>query len=289
MLNSRQRNQLLGAALVAGAACGLVAGMANRSMGHGASPMSFPPGIRNAARAVLVGEAYDNATIAEQNGDMAGVITADEELQKLKADVSGVEQLVAQANQLDGVAETLQGQARVAEQAKAATLYREVLRLAPHFDSSDPQLLNGLGYFLADHGTAPDDFKEAERLTRRAVQLWDDKIKQLDTDDKARPFKALLASPYQANRAITRDSLAWALFKEGQYDAARTEQERALAECQAVEKDGPQDADLHFHLGEIYRALHRPNDARGQYQQALRLNPKHEESQRAVASLANTK
>lgn len=274
MLKPMQRRQLLGAALTAGAASGLVVGTVSRVAGSSSHQRAWPPVLRNAARAVLVGEAYDHAAKAAQNEDMAGLTAAHDELQQLAANVTVTEQIVAQANQLDADAESLQGKVRRTQQARAAALYREALRLAPHFDSQDPQMLNGLGYFLADHGASPADFKEAERLTRRAVQLWDARIAQLTTSDS-----------FKLNRAITRDSLAWALFKEGQYEPARIEQERAVADWQAIVRDNQGTAALHFHLGEIYRTLHRPNDARLQYQQAVRLDPQDEASKKALANL----
>ena len=241
MLNAVRRNQLLLAALASGAVCGLVVGAASRVVVRGPQRMSFPPLLRNVARSVLVGEAYDGTVRAMQNQDFTGVVIAYDQAQKLGAGELNAERILLPA------------------------------------DRQDPQMLNTLGYSLADQGQTAHDFKEAERLTRHAVQLWDARIAQLATSNSLKE-----------GRAITRDSLAWALFKEGQYDAARIEQERAVADCQSVAKDGPENAVLHFHLGEIYRALHRLNDARGQYQQALRLNPKDEASKQALGSLPIT-
>lgn len=278
MLKDIQRKQLLLAALVAGGISGMVVGGASRVAGRRSQRMSFPPVLRNAAHAVLVGEAYDRAAKAMQDEDMARLAQTHDELQKLHANEKATLQTLEQAIQLQRDAQGMPVRVRAILLARAEGCYREALRMTLHLDGQNPDTFNELGYLLADHGQTPDDFKAAERLTRRAMQLWDAEIAQLPTSNSLK-----------LGRAITRDSLAWALFKEGQYDAARTEQERAVADYQAVASDAPQAADLHFHLGEIYRALRRPTDARLQYQQAVRLNPKDEASKKALTSLVSNK
>jgi tetratricopeptide (TPR) repeat protein len=66
--------------------------------------------------------------------------------------------------------------------------------------------------------------------------------------------------------AATYDMLAWALYRDGQFDAARTAVERALA-------SGVRDADIWLHAAMIYVALGRLKEGRHWLHEAVTLNP----------------
>ncbi len=243
---------------------------------------------------MLVGEAYDRAVRAVHRQDKAALAVAAEELRRLDAAPQALQLVnaaaagaVQQGNQFYTQATLFNGAARAAWMARAEVEYRYALRLAPQFDSPDPQMLNSLGYFLADQGKTKADFQQAERLTRRALQIWDQEIRQLTPSDPELPRKKFERA-YSAH-----DSLAWALYKQGRYSEALQEQKQAVdvaaanAAAFGEGADAPL-ADLHFHLAEIYRALKRPADAITYYQVALRFNPDHEESRRALKALTGS-
>jgi tetratricopeptide (TPR) repeat protein len=189
---------------------------------------------------------------------------------------------------LDSQAQRFEGDAREVVRKRSAAQYRSAQRLTPKFDSEDPTLLNALGYFLAERGQTPDDFREAERLTRRALQLHDKLLTPPSVDVDAPPIDTPTArraledwarrggqAANEFSRANTRDSLAWALFRQKRFEEAAREQERAVRDAQNSHREAgqPMPPELHFHLGEIYRALKREADARRQYEQAVRLDP----------------
>jgi tetratricopeptide (TPR) repeat protein len=66
--------------------------------------------------------------------------------------------------------------------------------------------------------------------------------------------------------ATTRDALAWALFRDGQYPAAVDEMNKALS-------DNWQDAHLFFHAAMIYLAAGLTEEGKGYLQKAGNLNP----------------
>jgi Flp pilus assembly protein TadD len=111
--------------------------------------------------------------------------------------------------------------------------------LAPN----DPDLLNMVGYTLADEGTTPAEWREALLLTRRALDL-------------------------SGGHPVIRDSYGWALFRTGDYRAARRELRQAA--------DGVPDlAEVRYHLGVVYAALGQTREARNEFARALRIQPDH--------------
>lgn len=277
--------------------CALLCGVA----GCGAPGGSVPPQnaasvLRSAARAVLIGRAYDRALWAAERGDIAAFGMAHSELRRLGAasEALTLVQRVALSPAEEAVARALAPELSVAELAeytstgrvpasveqRMARQYRRALQLSPQFDSLDPVKLNALGYFLAEHGTTADDFKTAERLTRAALRLLDEAMTQEEQrgDDALR----LLAL-----RAAVRDSVAWALFRQQRLAEALIEQRRAVAEAEAGARKGADavTAEFYFHLGEIHRALGQLDEARDQYQKALKADPKDNASRRALQAV----
>lgn len=244
--------------------------------------------VRNAARAVLLGNTYDRAAIARRNGDSQALMAAAIELEKLDP-LAAAEHLVENAVQLDSRAMLARDPAAKKElEAEAAQKYREALRINPDFPSQNAQLLNALGYFLADRGTSKSDFVAAEKLTRAALKRWDELVEEMSE-------LPLFSAPGEAARFSRahgpQDSLAWALFKQGRFAEARKEQAAAI---KAVEAAAPQiqgriSADLYYHLAEIERGLKNYAAAQKNYQAALKLEPDHEPSLRGLASLTPAK
>jgi len=294
-LNDNVRHWLLAAAVLAGLA-GAVVGQ--QYLDRVWEPLPAPPTLKanqpppgvlwHAARASAVGNAYNRARDAARNADRAALADAMDDLRQLKAAsraeplaLAAAEELVSQAGMLDMQAQNLKGAQAKSMQAQAALQYREAQRLSPRFASSDPNLVNSLGYFLAERGSTPADFREAERLTRRSLQIYDEQIKRLEDEEDAE-FASKVFS-----RANTRDSLAWALYRQRRYEEALREQQQAIFEATLATKANaePVPAELHFHLGEIYRALKRWDQAREQYDTALELKPEYSEAQQALKQL----
>ncbi len=114
------------------------------------------------------------------------------------------------------------------EHAEAAA--RDALKLEP----DNARLLNFLGYLMADHDRGLD---EAERMIRRA----------------------LVAEP---DNGAYVDSMGWVLYRKHQFEAARTQLERAV-ELTAG------DPVVREHLGDAYVELKLKDRAREQYKLCL--------------------
>lgn len=112
----------------------------------------------------------------------------------------------------------------------AIELGRAALARVPDY----PGALNFLGYLLADNGR---DLEEALALIRRAVEQ--------DPDNGA-----------------YLDSYGWVLYRLGRLPEARTQLETAV-----VRTGG--DPVVHEHLGDVYRDLSMPAEARAQYRASL--------------------
>lgn len=111
-----------------------------------------------------------------------------------------------------------------------------VIAIAP--DMADA--LNFIGYMLAEQGR---DLQRALELTSKAMQL--------DPDN-----------------GYIVDSLAWVLFKLGEYDKSMVQIRKAVT----MEKN---DSAIWEHYGDIARALGKRKDARKGYSNAIKLGSKH--------------
>jgi hypothetical protein len=190
-------------------------------------------------RSVAVGRAFDRGMLAARDGDQAQVEAGVEELRQLGASLHS-RRLARQAPLSPAEAElvrALQASARVerapedkkaALQEQEAKAYRRALEIAEknggEFTSSDPQMLNALGYFLADKGTSHKDFERAEKLTLRALPLHDAIVRDAEPYGEASVLYARFA------RANTRDSLAWARYKLATVGKGATEESRRWLE-----------------------------------------------------------
>ena len=245
-------------------------------------------GLRTAARAVVSGHEYDRADKAARDGDKAKEIAIYNRWRNhgfaLEA-VTYAPQLppadLAEDEVADGAA--IYGQVESPNDPRlrrATILFRRALRRDPYFDSIDPQKLNALGYFLADQGRGGQDYMLAERLTRRAVAMWDQAIAQM-------PAQFEGAADIRFNQAITRDSLAWALYRLQRYDEARVQQETVIKEVSVIPANQlvMQPKVLHYHLGTIYAALHRYDEARREFITEIRIDPKSADAAQALQQL----
>jgi tetratricopeptide (TPR) repeat protein len=141
-------------------------------------------------------------------------------------------------------------QARLSELYLAAGARRErggsvreaeqYLRRAIEIAPKNASALNYLGYMLADRGERLD---EAEALTRRALEVEPD------------------------NGAFL-DSLGWALYRKGDFAQAEQMLLRARA---ALEEE----AEIHEHLGDLYFATGRVQEAIASWSRALELGSDH--------------
>tara|TARA_R110002073_G_scaffold17367_10_gene65378 strand:+ start:1131 stop:2822 length:1692 start_codon:yes stop_codon:yes gene_type:complete len=122
----------------------------------------------------------------------------------------------------------------------AETAYLEALEVAPN----EPQILNDLGYLWIDHGV---NISRAFEMVSRAAEL----------------------EPEQGNII---DSLGWAHYRLGHYEAAVSELERAAAL-------DPGNATINYHLGDAYWQVGRRLEAGFQWHRTLDLDP--DETERA--------
>jgi tetratricopeptide (TPR) repeat protein len=148
---------------------------------------------------------------------------------------------------------------------------------------------NDTGYVLADAARNKRELRLSERLTRQALSGCEAALR-----DVTRPELQKYVPDYQFSCATVRDSFAWALYRQRRYQEAVREQERAVADMTAV---GPlmgkarqsavnrTQAELRYHLGEIYRALGRRDDARQQFKTAQETVPKHSDVAAALRAL----
>lgn len=176
----------------------------------------------------------------------------------------------------------LLAQGRGDEKAYQEANSRLAFLLPPDDLPQDPLFLNNTGYMLANSGSKLKEFQRAETLTRRSLELWEQQIEKARAEDQP-----LL----RYTQAITsRDSLAWALFKQNRYDEALKEQQKAVAAAKTYRPKqllATQDSmpDLLYHLGAIYAARDETQKARAAFDEALKLQPDHAEAKAALTKL----
>ena len=115
---------------------------------------------------------------------------------------------------------------------------RSVLEPLIREDPENPELLNFLGYVLADHDR---DLDRARDLIQRAL--------------KKKPDSAAIL-----------DSMAWVLYRQGRFQEAETYIRKSLERCGDLA-----DATILDHAGDIHKALGNRKKAAGFWLRALRL------------------
>ena len=121
---------------------------------------------------------------------------------------------------------------------EAETYFRKSLELSPDF----PEALNYLGYMWAERG---ENLKEAHEMIEKAVKL-------------------------EPKNAAFLDSLGWVLFRLDQ------PQDALKWILKAIENAEEPDATLFEHLGDIYAALKKQDQARQAWQKAYAIEPSDE-------------
>lgn len=240
------------------------------------SPAGRNP-LRGMAAAYLAANAFDSTALALRRGDTDTLQRRASDLELASEAIPHDEALrlaLAAASITSAVrAESLvssapDGLRRMVENEPPAR-YRAALSFLPEDPAPlGPELLNALGYFLADEGSSRADFERAVELTRLALEQSQAQAELLPAGSPER----VLAD---WNRAVgPQDSYAWALFRAGQFEAARQQQEEVLLTVRALRGMGPRlSPEIPFHMAEIYRALNQKTEARRAYQLALRLDP----------------
>lgn len=130
---------------------------------------------------------------------------------------------------------------------KAEADLLEALRLKP----DQPDVLNYLGYTWVDQGVKLD---QARKMIERAVEL--------------RP-----------NDGAIVDSLGWALYRLGEFQAAAKKLEHAV-------ELKPEDPTINEHLGDALWQVGRQDEARYQWQRALTLDPEPEQIEPLKAKIS---
>lgn len=127
---------------------------------------------------------------------------------------------------------------REKDEAAAEQQFRGILAI----DANNAMALNYLGYMFADKGVRLD---ESVTLLKKAVEI-------------------------DPQNGAYLDSLGWAYFKQGKYQLAEQNLQRAIMRM-------PQDPSLHDHLGQVYEKTDRLKQAVSQWEIALagyrKLNP----------------
>ncbi|KIL97429.1 TPR domain protein [Paramagnetospirillum magnetotacticum MS-1] len=136
---------------------------------------------------------------------------------------------------------------RAKQWSKAEPDMLEALRLSP----DQPDVLNYLGYTWVDQGI---NVEKGRKLIERAVEL--------------RP-----------NDGAIVDSLGWALYRMGEFQAAVKYLERA-SELK------PEDATVNEHLGDAFWRVGRETEARYQWKRAMGLDPEPEQIEPLKAKIS---
>jgi tetratricopeptide (TPR) repeat protein len=130
--------------------------------------------------------------------------------------------------------------------SKAEADYRQALSLAPN----EPRILNELGYGYVERG---------ENLTLALAMIQ----------------KAVSAAPEEG---FIVDSLAWAYFRLGRYDAAVAPMEKASLLM-------PVDPIVTDHLGDVYWMVGRKREAQFQWRRAMSFHPEPKDAARIQLKL----
>ncbi len=255
--------------------------------------------FKDMVRGIAAGRAYDRAILAGQRGDDAAYVQATTRLGKSgvpgatkwakSLTLSRAEGEVARGMAFDALALSQADNARDKWEKRAMESYRRALVFAPDFSSDDPNLLNALGYSLADRGETTEDFQNAEKLTRSSLDILEKLITKIESAPSLGQAN-LRALRYSA-AVGPHDSLAWALFKQKKYDNALKEQQSAVADAKAnrpaglFSSGGDSLPDLLYHLGAIYAALGQKDKAQATFDEALKMQPNHPEAKKARAKL----
>ena len=257
--------------------------------------------MRALAASFVAGRAFDRAASALKSSDDAALQNASRQYTRASAQIDDksislnnvatalkaatAKSLSLAAMQLELEAKFAPLAQRDAILARALGKYRaasDFLPANPKPGSIDAETLNTIGYPLADRGTTRADWQRAAQLTRLSLREWDAQI-------QAAPQGSAQRLNLRAARTLgALDSYAWALFRLGRVDEALAQQEKVIAFARQhpeIISSGGYNAEIPYHMAEIYRAAGRESEARQQYQIALDLRPDPELRQRIDIAL----
>ena len=169
------------------------------------------------------------------------------------------------------------------DDAAAIAAYAELVKRLPL-----PEFIIPLGELYERAGDSAqakqqyDLVRVVERLHESAGANVDLELARFDIDHGADPVTALAAArtAYSDRPTIyAADTLAWALYHNGDFLQARRYSDEAL-------RLGTEDAVLYFHAGMIAQALGDTNAARQQLQRTMAINPEFDILQAAQARRA---
>ena len=135
------------------------------------------------------------------------------------------------------------------EQAKS--MYQQALSVSP----DHPLASNNLAYVILEQGGNVDVAMGMAQTARRGM-------------------------PDSPNAA---DTLGWAYYQKGIYQSAISQFQEALRLSE--KRGGPEDADVHYHLGLAYQKTNQPALARQQLEKAVKLSPNNAEARKALSDL----
>jgi tetratricopeptide (TPR) repeat protein len=145
-----------------------------------------------------------------------------------------------------------------------------MFRAAVKANPTEPNVHFGLGYLLWTQKIYPEAATEFQAELAndpnhvQAMEYLGDSYIQLNKPEQARPLleKAVELDPSQE---LARLDLGILLSDAG-------ENEKALRELEIAEKLKPDDVNVHWRLGRLYRAMGRKEDAKAQFDKASNLN-----------------
>ncbi len=227
------------------------------------------------AASFVAGRAFDRSQTALKSGNDKALQNAGRKYARAAGQLEDKGVLLAGVQPITLAAMRLELQAKYAPLSQRDALMKGALekyRAASAFLPANPrpgqvdaETLNMVGYPLADRGTTRADWQRAAQLTRLSLAEWDRQIKPLAPGSRER-------LQLEAARTIgALDSYAWSLFKLGRTGEALQKQEKVMAF--AEKNPGQLNAEIPYHMAEIYRAAGRDDDAQQQYGAALGLSP----------------
>jgi tetratricopeptide (TPR) repeat protein len=210
--------------------------MAGCGRSPGVAPFDLPALLREAAQSRQVADTFDRLARAVEDRDENSFLAVSGELQAMRA------------------------------WPQVQLVVDDLTR-----NAWDALLLNQFGYTLADKGSTREQFVAAETLTRRALELYSRHIENVGGSMASARERRLLLAALQFQRANIRDSVAWALFRQGRYKEALREQEQAVAEATASARLFKQEVspELIEHLRAIRRAQQKQPVREGHDEKAV--------------------
>jgi tetratricopeptide (TPR) repeat protein len=189
------------------------------------------------------------------------VMSTYHEILALNADSAEADMLAGEA--LDGMQDN----------AGATTMFREAIKANPN----EPNVHFGLGYILWTEKQYPEAASEFK------AELANDPNHLLSmeylADAELQLNQADLAKPLLERVVKINPSLPLVRLDLGVIYTDEDQKESALREFLAVEKLTPNDVNVHWRLGRLYRTLGKTAEAKAEFDKAAALNKAHDEEE----------